>query len=143
MIGDRNMIDSAPAYCRFKNIGIFAAVVAELKFRDVQRKIFAAYLVIAAHDAALNQRPKTLNRVGVDRADNVLTDLMVHGAMRIFAAKMIIDIVSVGTKQADFFLEIASRTNSSIVVPSIPNTTRATTLPFRLTAPTIGVLSGS
>ena len=74
-----------------KNIWIAAIIVAELKFRDVQRQIFTAYLVIAAHDAALNQRPETLNRVGVDRADDMLTSLMVDGTMRIFAAKMVID----------------------------------------------------
>jgi hypothetical protein len=38
-----------------KNIGIFPIVVAELKLRNVQRQIFAAYRAIAAHDAALNQ----------------------------------------------------------------------------------------
>jgi len=39
-----------------ENIDVLAVVVAELKFRDVQRQIFAAYLVIGADNAALGQR---------------------------------------------------------------------------------------
>jgi hypothetical protein len=88
---------------RSEDIGIIAVIVAELKFRDIQRQILAAYLVITAHDAALNQRPKALNRIGMNCANDVLTSLMVHSAMRIFAAKMVVDLVSVGAKQADFF----------------------------------------
>jgi len=59
--------------------------------------------VEAAHDAALDQRPKTFNRVGVNSADDVLTGPMVHGTMRIFAAKMVIDRIGVSAKQADLF----------------------------------------
>lgn len=43
-----------------ENVGIFSIVVAERKLRDVERQIFAADLVIAAHDTALNQRPETI-----------------------------------------------------------------------------------
>ena len=71
-----------------ENIEIHAIIVAELKLRDVQRQIFAAYLVKAAHDAAFNQRPKALNRVGVDRTNDVLACLMVYSTVRIFTAKI-------------------------------------------------------
>ena len=60
-----------------------AVIIAELKFRDVQRQIFAADLVIAADDAALNDRPEAFNRVGVDRADDVLPDAVIDNAVRI------------------------------------------------------------
>jgi hypothetical protein len=43
---------SASANRRSEDVRIVAVVVAELKFRDVQRQMFATYLVIAAHDTA-------------------------------------------------------------------------------------------
>ena len=55
---------------RPENIGVLPVVVPELKLRDVQRQIFAADLVVAADDAALNQRPEAFdcardNRQGI------------------------------------------------------------------------------
>ena len=47
---------------RSEDVRIFSIVVAELKFRDAKRQIFAADFVEASHDAALNQRPKAFNR---------------------------------------------------------------------------------
>ena len=47
-----------------------------------------------------DQKPSIV--LGVDRADDVLTGLMVHGAVRVLAAKMVVDLVSVGAEQADF-----------------------------------------
>ena len=52
---------------RTKDIRIGAVVISELKFRDVQRHIFGRNFVEAANDAALEDRPETLNRVGVNR----------------------------------------------------------------------------
>ena len=60
------------AYRRSENIRVEAVVVAELKFRDVQRHIFGADFVERADHAALEDRPEAFNRVGVDRADDVL-----------------------------------------------------------------------
>ena len=45
-------------------------VILELRFRDVERQVLAANLMIAANDAALDERPEALNRVRVDRANN-------------------------------------------------------------------------
>jgi hypothetical protein len=56
-----------------KNVWVHSMIIPELKLRDVERQIFAAYLVIAAHDAAFENRPETLNRVGVNGTDNVPT----------------------------------------------------------------------
>lgn len=42
-----------------ENVRVRAVVVAELKLRDIQREIFAADLVVAAHDPALKDRPET------------------------------------------------------------------------------------
>jgi hypothetical protein len=62
---------SAACYRFLKHVGIEAIVVTELKFRDVQRHIFCAHLVESANNAALEQRPKAVNRVGVDCANYV------------------------------------------------------------------------
>jgi hypothetical protein len=39
------MMTSASLNCRSENVGIEPIVVAELKFRDVERHIFGAHLV--------------------------------------------------------------------------------------------------
>jgi hypothetical protein len=83
----------ASADRRAENVGICTVVVSELKLRNVQRQIFAAYPVIASHNATLNQRPETLNCVGVNRANDVLASLMIHNAVRVFVAKMVINSV--------------------------------------------------
>ena len=57
-----------------ENVFVGAVIIPELKLRDVQRQIFTADFVEAADNTAFNQRPKTLNRIGVDRADDVLSD---------------------------------------------------------------------
>jgi hypothetical protein len=67
-----------------ENIGVHAVVVAELKFRDVQRKVLVAHLVERADYAALKDAPKTFNRVGVNRTNDVLAAMMVNGTVGIF-----------------------------------------------------------
>ena len=44
-----------------EHVGVFPIVEAPRKFIDVQRQIFFGDLVIAAHDAALEQRPEALD----------------------------------------------------------------------------------
>ena len=73
---------SAACYRRPEHIGIKAVVVAELKFRDVQRHILGRHFVKSAHYAALKQRPETLNRVGVNGTDNVLVFAVVNHFVR-------------------------------------------------------------
>ena len=84
-----------------ENVGIESIIVSELKLRDVQRQIFTADLVVAAHDAALNQRPETLNRVGMDRADDMLSGFVIDDAVRVLIAKSVIGWIGVGAKQTD------------------------------------------
>src|SRR4051794_14999626 len=67
---------SADCYRLPEDIGVVPVVVAELKFRDVQRQILGADLVERADDPALNQRPEAFNRLGVDRAVNVFLGAM-------------------------------------------------------------------
>ena len=50
----------------------FAGYCSGMEFRNVQRQILGADIVEAADNAALADRPKAFNCVGVDCADNVL-----------------------------------------------------------------------
>jgi hypothetical protein len=88
---------------RSENIAVEAVVVAELKFRDVQRHIFAADLVERAHDTALEDAPEALNGLSVDSADDVLLLGMVNGAMGEFITQMRVADPLVGAEQADLF----------------------------------------
>src|ERR1700733_7857662 len=70
---------SAASYRCLKHIGIEAVVVAELKLRDVQRHIFGRHFVECADHATLEDAPKAFNRVRMDRADNILLLVVLHG----------------------------------------------------------------
>ena len=109
------------------------------KFRDIQRHIFLADFVERADDAALEDRPKALNRIRVDGADKVLATAVAHKAVRIFFAKLPIAAVVIGRDQAD---PVGNRfANKAFQVSvSAVSMTRATTLPRRCTAPTTVVL---
>ena len=93
---------SASCYRRIKNFRVVAIVVAELKFRHVQRHVFAAHLVERADRPTFEDRPKAFNRVGVDRADNVFASTMIDHAMRKFFTEMLVANPCVGSEQANF-----------------------------------------
>jgi hypothetical protein len=57
---------SAPCYRFAEYVGFLAIVKSELKFREIQRQIFLAHAVIAAHDATFEERPERFNRIGVN-----------------------------------------------------------------------------
>lgn len=73
---------SAPRYRSLEDVGIHAIIVPELKLSDIQRQIFAADLVEAAHDAALQQRPEAINRLRVNDTINILFLGMADEGMR-------------------------------------------------------------
>lgn len=93
---------SATRYSRTENVGVFPIVVSELKLGNVQRHVFGANFVECADNAALNQRPKTLNRVGVNRADDIFLRPMANETMRIFFTKPVIGAEIVSRQQTDF-----------------------------------------
>jgi hypothetical protein len=70
---------SATRYRRAENVRVVPIVVAELKFGDVQRQIFAAHFVEAAHDPALQKRPKAVDGLGMDNAIDILAGGVPHG----------------------------------------------------------------
>ena len=86
---------------RSEDVGIETVVVAELKFRDVQRQIFFADFVERADHAALEDRPEALNRVGVNGTDNILLAMMVDRLPGIFG-QAVIDRAFIGRQQTDF-----------------------------------------
>jgi hypothetical protein len=98
---DASDLVSAACYCRSKHIGIEAVVVPELKFRDVERHIFRRHFVERADHAAFEDRPKTLNRVRMNRADHVLLLAVVNNAMREVAQVIAIAGPRVGRQQAN------------------------------------------
>jgi hypothetical protein len=53
-------------------------IVAELELGDIEVQVLFAELVETSHDAALNQRPKALNGLGVNCADNVFLFLVIN-----------------------------------------------------------------
>jgi hypothetical protein len=93
------MISTSP-YCRFEDIGVLSVVVPELKFRDVEREIFAAHLMEAPDNAALEDAPEAFNRVGVDCADHVFADSMAASPMREVGRQPRVTAVFVGCEQA-------------------------------------------
>jgi hypothetical protein len=98
---DASDLVSAACYRTPENIGIVAVIVSELKFSDVQRHIFFADLMERADNAAFEDRPKTLNRVGMHRANNVLFCLVLDSLARIFL-QAVIDCVLIGRQQTNF-----------------------------------------
>jgi hypothetical protein len=96
------MTKSHASHCLAENIGIAAVVVAELKFRDVERHVFLADLVERADDATFEDAPEALNRVCVNGTDNVLVGAVVDRDVGIFACEVTITACVIGAKQTDF-----------------------------------------
>lgn len=92
----------APLNCRSENVGVVPIVVPELKLGNVKRQIFAADFVIAAHDAALQDRPEALDCVGMDRTDDMLTNAVVDFPVRVSVVQSVVSRVGIGAKQTDF-----------------------------------------
>lgn len=92
---------SAACYRRLKHVRIETVVVAELKLRDVQRHIFGRHFVERANHATLENAPKALNRVRVDRADNILMLAVVNLFVRQVAKIIAIARPRVGRQQAN------------------------------------------
>jgi hypothetical protein len=93
---------SASADRRAEDVRIKAVIVAELELSNIQRKVLFTDFVECADAPAFDQRPKTLNRVGVHRADNILAFGMVNDSVRVFLAKVFVADPLVCDQQANF-----------------------------------------
>src|ERR1700675_3897802 len=91
----------ASVYRRSEDVGVEAVIVTELKLRDIERKIFCADLVECANHATLEDRPEGLNRIRVDRADNVTMRGVVNGLARI-VDQAVVHSAFIGRQQTNF-----------------------------------------
>jgi hypothetical protein len=87
--------------CLAEDVGVQSVVVPELELRDVQRKILVTDLVEVAHNAALDERPETLDCVRMNRADDMLTFGVIDGLVREPMLQSVIAVVGVSAKEAD------------------------------------------
>ncbi len=86
---------------RSENVRIHTVIIAELKFRDIERHIFGAHLVERADHAAFEDRPESFNRVGMDRADHILLAVVIDRLV-IVSGQSVINFAFVGGEQANF-----------------------------------------
>jgi hypothetical protein len=90
---------SAPRYRGAEDVRIATIIIAPFKFGDIQRQIFTADFVKAAHDTSFQQRPKAINRLSVDRAVNILTGSMPNSTVFF---QLAVSGIFVGRDQAHF-----------------------------------------
>lgn len=93
---------SATRYSGSKYVDVLPVVIAELKLRDVQRQMLFAHSVERSHDAALEQRPKAVNRLSVHAADHILASGMPDEFVGKFSAEFPIAASVVRCEQTDF-----------------------------------------
>jgi hypothetical protein len=105
----------AATNCRSKNIGVLAVIVSELKLSDIERHVLAADLVERPDDTALEYRPEALNRVRVDRADNIFMRGVIDDfVLRKNLIEVLIANPMIGNQEADFVRDgLAYKTGES------------------------------
>ena len=86
--------------CLAENVGVQSIVISELEFYDIERQVFVTDLVEIAHNTALDQRPEALDCVRMNRADDMLTNVVVNGLMREPILQSVIAVIGVCAKQA-------------------------------------------
>ena len=91
---------SAARYRGTEYVLVIAVVITPFKFSDVQRQVLAADFVEAAHNAAFQERPETINRLSMDCAVNILASAVPDNAMPF---QLAIAGVIVSRNQANFF----------------------------------------
>lgn len=84
-----------------EDIRVLAVVIAELEFRDVEREIFGADFVERADDTALDEGPEALNRVRVNRSDNVLPHRMLDDGVRVFLVQTVVTAPLIRAEKAN------------------------------------------
>jgi hypothetical protein len=91
---------SAPRFRRAEYVRVIPIVITPFEFRNVQRQVLAADFVEAAHNAAFQERPETINRLSMDCAVNILASAVPDNAMPF---QLAIAGVIVSRNQANFF----------------------------------------
>lgn len=97
----RQSFISTCLHSRAEDVFVFAIVITELEFGNVKRQILLGNIMESTDEPSLDHRPKRLNRIDVNRADNVLAALVIDERMREVLAEPAIAAMRIGAKQAD------------------------------------------
>src|SRR5229473_3466719 len=97
---------SSPRYRLAEYIGFTAVVVTELEFREVQRKVLCADVMISADDSALQQCPEALNIVRVNFTTHVLVLGVLYGFVLVsHRVQIVIAAVLIGRDERHAFTD--------------------------------------
>jgi hypothetical protein len=97
------LISCACAYRGYENIVIEAIIIPELELRNVKMQILFADIVEGADDSTFDERPKALNRIGVNGTNNAFLCSVINGGVRIaLLAETMVANPLVCTEQAYF-----------------------------------------
>ena len=66
-----------------EDVRVLAVIVVAAELRHAEGEIFQADFMVGADYAALQQRPKALNRIGMDGANKVLANFVITDDARI------------------------------------------------------------
>lgn len=105
---------------RAKGVRVLAIVVTEAELIQVERQIIGAHVVIGADDSALQERPETLNIIGVDLPAHIFALTVIDGLMReayrvqMRVAGMLVSRDEINLSAHGFANELAERTDISI-----------------------------
>ena len=100
--GRQQLLPSACADRRSKDIRVVAIIITELKLGDIERKVFFADLVEGANATALDQRPEAFNRISMHCADDVFAYSVVDDGVRVFFIEVLVTYPLVSNQQTDF-----------------------------------------
>jgi hypothetical protein len=82
---------------------IEAIIIPKLELRNVKWHVLGANLVERTDNTPFENAPEALNRLSMNRADNVLVLGMVNGGMRIGLIEPLVADPLIGAEQANFF----------------------------------------
>ena len=92
---------SASTYGRSEDVRVVPIVIAKFEFRNIERQIFAANLVISSNDASFDERPKAFNRIRVNCVKNVLANGVIYRLMRKAVFQPLVSGIVIGAEQAN------------------------------------------
>ncbi|MFZ0695048.1 MAG: hypothetical protein WAN51_13055, partial [Alphaproteobacteria bacterium] len=85
-----------------ENVRVQPIVVPELKFRDVERQVFAAHFVEGADHAAFNEGPEAFDCLSMDGTDDILALVVIDGRMRKIFVQIFVAHPLIGAEQTNF-----------------------------------------
>ena len=121
-----------------ENIGVLPIVIPELKLCNVQGHIFGTHLVESANNAAFEDRPETLNRIGMNRADDVLLAVVIDRLVIVFG-QAVVNPAFVSGEQANLVGNHLAHESLASRAGNVSDHSRDH-LPLRCTAPMTAVL---